>query len=448
MADFARLLSSRVPRYTSYPTAVQFHAGITATTHADWIGTLPEGLPLSIYVHVPFCKQLCWFCGCHTHVANTYNPVKAYLDLLKAEMTLVRRTLKPGHRVTHIHWGGGSPTILKPEDIEGLTAHIRSTFDVEPDAEFAVEIDPRTITAAMADAFRKAGVNRASLGVQDCNPVVLQAVNRMQTIETTRKAVDMLRSAGVTALNIDLMYGLPHQTVDGIRQTIDAVMDLEPDRLAVFGYAHLPSFKAQQGLIDEAALPSLEERLEQYETGRRHLMDRGYVAVGLDHFAKPSDPMAIALKDHTLTRNFQGYTTDAAPALIGIGSSAISAFPKGYTQNAVPMPAYRKAILAGEFATARGVAVTEDDELRRTIISDLMCFGEVNLADVADRFGHKASEFEPELESLEGLSRDGLVEVSGAVVKIPKGAHAAVRVVCAEFDRYLAPSGNRHATAV
>jgi oxygen-independent coproporphyrinogen-3 oxidase len=427
---------------------LQFHAGVTGTTHAEWIMSLPEGLPLSIYVHVPFCKQLCWFCGCHTHVANTYNPVKAYLELLRAEMDLVSRTLLPGHKITHIHWGGGSPTILKPEDIEGLASHIRMTFDVSPDAEFAVEIDPRTITSDMADAFRKAGVNRASLGVQDCDEVVLRAVNRMQTIETTRNAVAMLRSAGVTALNIDLMYGLPHQTVAGIRKTIDAVMELEPDRLAVFGYAHLPSFKAQQGLIDEAALPGLEARLEQYESGREHLLDRGYVAVGLDHFAKPSDPMAIALRDHTLSRNFQGYTTDAAPALIGIGSSAISAFPQGYSQNAVPMPAYRKSILAGEFATARGVTVTKDDELRRSIISDLMCYGEVNLADVADRFGHKTSEFAPEFEALESLSRDGLVEVNGAVVRIPKGAHAAVRVVCAEFDRYLSPSGNRHATAV
>jgi oxygen-independent coproporphyrinogen-3 oxidase len=381
-------------------------------------------------------------------VANTYNPVKAYLELLKAEMTLVSRTLKQGHSVTHIHWGGGSPTILKPEDIEGLTAHIRRTFDVAHDAEFAVEIDPRTITSDMAEAFRKAGVNRASLGVQDCDPLVLQAVNRMQTIETTRNAVDMLRKAGVTALNIDLMYGLPHQTVDGIRKTIDAVMDLAPDRLAVFGYAHLPSFKAQQGLIDEAALPGLEERLEQYETGRQHLLALGYVAVGLDHFAKPSDPMAIALRDHTLTRNFQGYTTDAAPALIGIGSSAISAFPQGYTQNAVPMPAYRKAILAGEFATAKGVEISRDDELRRTIISELMCYGETDLADVSGRFGRRASDFAPELKSLSGLEHDGLVELSGPVVRIPKGAHAAVRVVCAEFDRYLAQNGNRHATAV
>lgn len=448
MVDNAKLLSARVPRYTSYPTAVQFHAGVGSSTHGEWLGGLEEGLPLSLYLHIPFCKQLCWFCGCHTHVANTYNPVRAYIDLLKAEMELAAAALQPGHKVKHIHWGGGSPTILKPADVEVLTAHIRKTFDVGPDAEFAVEIDPRTITPEMATAFQHAGVNRASLGVQDCDLKVLKAVNRVQTIETTRDAVEMLRKAGVTKLNIDLMYGLPHQTVEGVRNTIDAVIAMNPDRLAVFGYAHLPGFKAQQGLIDEAALPDGVERLKQYEAGRAYLQDKGYVAIGLDHFAKPEDDITKALANHTLARNFQGYTTDDAPALIGFGSSAISALPQGYTQNAVQMPVYRKAILSGEFATARGVPVTEDDRMRRAIISDLMCYGEVDLARTAARFGHSIEEFKPELHSLDRLRQDGLVEHDGRLIKVAKDAHAAVRVICAEFDRYLSPTQNRHATAV
>lgn len=448
MADLIKLLSARVPRYTSYPTAVQFHPGISGDTHRSWIENLPDGLPLSLYFHVPFCRQLCWFCGCHTHVANTYRPVKAYLELIRAEIDLVARALKPGHKVQHIHWGGGSPTILQPADIEAFAAGIREKFDVAHDAEFAVEVDPRTITPAMAEAFARAGVNRASLGVQDCDTTVLAAVNRMQTIETTRDAVAMLRAVGVTRLNIDLMYGLPHQTVEGVCRTIDAVHELRPDRLAVFGYAHLPSFKQQQALIDEAALPGPEERYAQYEAGRARLQTHGYEAIGLDHFAWPDDPIATAHRAHRLARNFQGYTTDDAPVLIGFGSSAISAFPGGHTQNAVSMPEYRKAIMSGSFATNRGVELTADDRLRRDVISDLMCYGTCNLAQTAIRHGQGPSVFDDDLVTIDALARDGLVERKGYMLQIPDGAHAGVRVVCAAFDRYLARAQARHATAV
>jgi oxygen-independent coproporphyrinogen-3 oxidase len=448
MADLTKLLSARVPRYTSYPTAVQFHAGVTGDTHRNWISSLPAGAPLSLYFHVPFCKQLCWFCGCHTHVANTYRPVKAYLELIRAEMELAARALLPGHKVQHIHWGGGSPTILQPADIETFTATIRSLFDVAPDAEFAVEVDPRTITQAMADAFGRAGVNRASLGVQDCDTTVLAAVNRMQTIETTRDAVAMLRAAGVSRLNIDLMYGLPHQTVEGVCRTIDAVHEMRPDRLAVFGYAHLPSFKPQQALIDEAALPGPDERYAQYEAGRARLQAHGYEAIGLDHFAWPDDQIAAAHRARRLSRNFQGYTTDEAPVLIGFGSSAISAFPGGYTQNAVGMPEYRKAIMSGNFATSRGVELTADDRLRRDVISDLMCYGTCNLAQTAIRHGMGPGIFDDNFPAIDALAQDGLVERKGYRLRIPDGAHAGVRVVCAALDRYLSKAPTRHATAV
>jgi oxygen-independent coproporphyrinogen-3 oxidase len=274
-------------------------------------------------------------------------------------------------------------------------------------------------------------VNRASLGVQDCDTTVLAAVNRMQTIETTREAVAMLRAAGVSRLNIDLMYGLPHQTVEGVCKTIDAVHELRPDRLAVFGYAHLPSFKPQQALIDEAALPGPEERYAQYEAGRARLQAHGYEAIGLDHFAWPDDQIAAAHRAKRLARNFQGYTTDESPVLIGFGSSAISAFPGGYTQNAVGMPEYRKAIMSGNFATARGVELTADDRLRRDAISDLMCYGTCNLAQTAIRHGVSPGIFDDDFPAIDALAEDGLVERKGYQLRIPDGAHAGVRVVCA-----------------
>lgn len=448
MVDFAALLSARVPRYTSYPTAVQFHPGVTTTLHEQWIGELPDGMPISLYLHIPFCKQLCWFCGCHTHVANTYSPVKAYLGLLKAELAKTARTLNGAHPVTHIHWGGGSPTILASGDFCELVGFIRDHFTLATNAEHAVEIDPRTLTQDLAHAFRTTGVNRASIGVQDCDPVVLRAVNRLQSIETTRHAVALLRGAGVSRLNIDLMYGLPHQTSDGIKRTIDEVHELAPDRLAVFGYAHLPSFKSQQALIEESALPDLVERLAQYETGRRHLQEKGYLPIGLDHFARSTDPLSIAHQTRSMGRNFQGYTTDDAPALIGIGSSAISAFPNGYTQNAVQMPAYRKSILADEFATVRGVSLTEDDKLRRAVISELMCFGNVDLARTCQSFGKQTSVFTHEIQALTALQADGLVDIQGSSISIAERACAAIRVVCAVFDAYTSTSMTRHATAV
>jgi oxygen-independent coproporphyrinogen-3 oxidase len=277
---------------------------------------------------------------------------------------------------------------------------------------------------------------------------VLSAVNRLQTFETTRACVSALRAAGIDRLNIDLMYGLPHQTVAHISRTISSVLTLDPDRLAVFGYAHLPTFKRHQALIDESALPDLAERMRQFAFARTRLAESGYVAIGLDHFAKPTDPMSIAYRERRLSRNFQGYTTDGAPALIGFGTSAISALPDGYAQNAVSTPAYSKAIVAGDLATARGVAISDDDRVRRAFIEELMCYFELDMEAVAARFGRRASDFGPETEALGRYADDGLIEISGTHIKVPDAAHAAVRVVCAAFGRYVAPATCKHALAI
>ena len=443
----AEIFAARVPRYTSYPTAPHFHAGIGSETYSAWLRELPPGSPLSLYVHVPFCDTLCWFCGCHTTVINNYSPMRGYLGLLEKEIAMIAALLGGKHAVTHLHWGGGSPTLLRPADIAKLSEALRTQFSFARSAEFAVEIDPRGFTAEAADALAAAGLTRASIGLQDCDPVVQRAINRIQSEEETANAVSLLRARGVQSLNIDVIYGLPHQTISGIEKTIDFALSLGADRLAVFGYAHVPHFKKHQALIPEAALPGIAERYAQAEAVQARLKAAGYVAIGLDHFAKPDDALAVAQRDGRLVRNFQGYTTDTAPALIGLGTSAIGALPQGYVQNVSDTPSYRAAILAGKLPIARGVALSTDDLLRRTIIERLMCDLSVDLDAVSARFGATRDAFAEPLKSLKKLEHEKLVVIDGGRVSVPPASRPAVRLVCAAFDAYLTPEG-RHAVAV
>jgi oxygen-independent coproporphyrinogen-3 oxidase len=353
-----------------------------------------------------------------------------------------------GHPVTHIHWGGGSPTMLSPADVKKLKAALAAQFAIAPDAEFAVEIDPRGLKDEMVAALAEAGVTRASIGVQDCDETVQRAINRIQPFEETRGAVERLRAAGIHALNIDLIYGLPHQSLAHIARTIDLSLGLAPQRLAVFGYAHVPHFKKHMQLIDAAVLPDAEERLDQFELAHRLLCAAGYVPIGLDHFARESDSLARAQKAGRLARNFQGYTSDDAPALIGLGASAISALPQGYVQNHPDVPAWRKAVDAGELAVARGIALSDDDRLRRAIIERLMCDLEVDLDRVGAPFGKSAADFAPEAWALRHLMAEGFVDFVGSRLIVPPEARAAVRLVASAFDTYLAGGKAVHAVAV
>ena len=442
------LLEARVPRYTSYPTAPHFHPGVTGEAFGEWLAHLPEGIPLSLYLHVPFCDTLCWFCGCHTKIVNTYSPLTSYLGYLAKEIDLVAGIVGPDHPVSHVHWGGGSPTMLTPDDVKKLAARLRSRFNFAPDAEFAIEIDPRGLADGMIAALAEAGVNRASIGVQDCDEQVQKAINRIQPFEVTESAVTRLRAAGIEALNIDLIYGLPYQTEARIARTIELAMSLEPNRFAVFGYAHVPHFKKHQNLIPTESLPNAEERLAQCELAHEILSSSGYTAIGLDHFARPDDSLAVAQKEGRLARNFQGYTTDSAPALVGLGASSISALPQGYVQNLPEVPEWRKALDEGRLPVARGIALSDDDRLRRTIIERLMCDLEVNLDAVAAPFGKSASDFAGEMTALEPLAVQGLVSRSGARISVPPAARSAIRLVAAAFDSYLARSNAVHAPAV
>jgi oxygen-independent coproporphyrinogen-3 oxidase len=442
------LLASRVPRYTSYPTAPHFHAGVGANVLRSWLEALPHSTPLSIYLHIPFCDTLCWFCGCHTRVVNTYRPLEDYLGRLAREIDLVASAVGSGRRVTHIQWGGGSPTLIAPSGIMRLADTLRDTFDVDPGCEFSVEIDPRGLSDATVAALAAAGVNRASVGVQDCDASVQRAINRIQPLAVTQSAIERLREAGIESINIDLMYGLPRQTAAGVEQTIRAVLALQPQRLAVFGYAHVPGFKKHQRLIREEDLPSPEERLTQFETARTLLEGSGYDAIGLDHFAKPTDPLAAAGRERKLRRNFQGYTTDTAPALIGLGASAISALPQGYTQNISEVPAWRQALGRNDFATARGIALSSQDRARREIIEQLMCYLETDAGAVAQTHGLPAGHFDAELADVDEYAREGLLAVDGRRIRVRAQARALVRVVSAVFDSYLRAGTARHSIAV
>ena len=348
----------------------------------------------------------------------------------------------------HVHFGGGTPTILTPQDFTATVDRLRKNFAFARDAEIAVELDPRTTDRDYVNAMVACGVTRASMGVQDFNPVVQKAVNRIQPYDITARVFDWLRADGVTEINMDLIYGLPYQTVESVVETMDKAIGLEPRRIALFGYAHVPWMKKHQTLIPDEALPDIGQRWAQYDAAAERLMEHGYVAVGLDHFARADDEIAQALADGRLHRNFQGYTTDEAPALIGLGASGIGSLPQGYIANDHGIHAYKQIIRSGKLATARGIAITDDDRLRRAIIERLMCDLRVDLDAVCAAHGADAANFDDEIRGLADMEEDGLLVRSGRRVSMTPEGRPLVRAACARFDRYLKAGETRHSKAV
>lgn len=444
----AELFAANVPRYTSYPTAPHFHDGVQEETFRGWLGELPQDVPLSLYAHIPFCDSLCWFCACHTRAVNHYAPVRAYCDLLLTEIDRVAKAMPARMTVRHIHWGGGSPTILNADDIARLSGRMEECFDVLPDAEFAVEVDPRGFSSAQAGAFARAGVTRASMGVQDCDPAVQRAINRIQSDDETFDAINHLRGEGIRSINIDLVYGLPRQTPESWARTLDFILWLKPDRIAIFGYAHVPSFKKQQALIPSDLLPDVEARFHMAEQARKTLCAQGYVSVGIDHYALPDDALARAAAASRLYRNFQGYTTDDATSLIGFGASSISALPQGYVQNLISVADYRARITAGALPAARGVALHPDDLLRRSIIERLMCDLEVDLDALLGDKSSGTQTLEDAFAPLNRLAAQGIVTLKGGRITIAPEWRAAARLVASCFDAYLGGRAVRHSVAV
>jgi oxygen-independent coproporphyrinogen III oxidase len=443
-----RFEDQRIPRYTSYPTAPHFGPAVGAAACRGWMTAIDPAARVSLYLHVPFCKSLCWYCGCHTKVPGHDEPIDRYVDALEREIALVAELLPARMRVSHLHWGGGTPTIVGPARFERLMAAIDRRFSIADEAELAIEIDPRRLSADMAGALAAGGINRVSLGVQSFDPVVQQAINRIQSFEVTRRAVEMLRGAGIDRLNFDLLYGLPHQTVGSCEATVGQALELRPDRLAVFGYAHVPAIKRHQQHLDAAALPDAALRHAQATAMAAELRRRGYLAIGLDHFALPQDGLARAFADRRLRRNFQGYTTDQTEVLIGLGASSIGAWPQGYVQNAPQIGAYDEAVAAGRLAVARGLVLGDDDRLRRDVIEELMCYLEVDLAAIAARHGVGIAAFAGERAALAELAGHGVVRLDGDRVAVTEECRMLSRVVAAVFDTYLDAAGSRHARAI
>jgi oxygen-independent coproporphyrinogen-3 oxidase len=445
MTPFALALAERaVPRYTSYPTAPQFAPAVDAGIYAGWLDALPEHAPISLYIHVPYCAELCLYCGCHTKAVRREAPLEAYAEQLAQEIRLVAGRI--GRRqVLHLHWGGGTPSVLGETRLGALVGQLRRAFDLDSIVEHAIELDPRRTSRALVAALADMGVNRVSLGVQDFSPHVQSAIGRTQPLAVVEEVVCRLRENKIANLNFDLMYGLPRQREEDVRATAALTCRLRPARLALFGYAHVPWFETQQKLIDACTLPGIGERFAQATAAREVLTSFGYLAVGLDHFAAPHDSLALAAATGRLRRNFQGYTIDTAEVLIGIGASAINRLPQGFAQNAPGVGAYAGAVAARRFASARGIVLTPDDRVRGHIIERLMC----DLAvDVAACPGAQQIDFTPELDALTPLCAEGLVTIDGTFVRVTERGRPFVRLAAAVFDAYLPRGAARHSRAV
>jgi len=447
-ANLASYLTRTVPRYTSYPTVPHFANDVGSKRYSSWLEALDPHEPVSLYLHVPFCRQLCWYCGCNMKLASRPEPVAAYAETLRKEIALASAALPRRLKVKHLHWGGGTPTALEPADLARAMACVREHFDFTSDAEIAIESDPRTLTAEMIRTIGRLGFNRASFGVQEFDPTVQKAINRIQPPDMVRDAVDGLRQENVAAINFDLIYGLPHQTVETLTRTIAQAAEMCPDRIALFGYAHVPWMAKKQRLIATEALPGASERIAQAKAAEEALVAAGYQAIGLDHFALPSDPLAIAARTGHLRRNFQGYTTDTADTLIGFGSTSIGRTPSGFVQNLAETGAWARAVEAGVLPVGKGHAFTGQDALRGAVIEALMCFGHADIAEISRRFGAAPDWWAFERDALRAFEADGIVRVDGSLVQVTPGGLPVVRTVAAVFDAYFTEAPARHSLAV
>ena len=431
------------PRYTSYPTAPQFSEAFRADAFRT-VARLSNGDPiprrLSLYVHVPFCFSPCFYCGCNRVITRDHGRAGTYLDRLVREIGLVAPLFDRDRDVIQLHLGGGTPNFLDASQLAELieTLGRQFHFSTSPDRDFSIELDPRYVAAGTIESLARIGLNRASLGVQDFDPAVQQAVNRVQSVEETRAVVDACRRHGFRSVNIDLIYGLPGQNREGFGRTLDTVIETRPDRLAVYSYAHLPQMFRPQRQIDESLLPSAEDKLDLLKLAIEKLSAAGYCFIGMDHFALPEDELTWALKRGSLHRNFMGYTTHAESDLIGFGVSAISHIGDSFSQNPRDLPSWEAAIDAGRLPVWRGIELSADDCLRADLIQQLMCRYEINMAALSAKYGIEfSSYFAADLERLAPLLRDGLVEIDENCIRATLRGRMLLRIIAACFDRYL-----------
>ncbi|MEP9398701.1 oxygen-independent coproporphyrinogen III oxidase [Mesorhizobium sp. KR2-14] len=446
--DLIRKHAAPVPRYTSYPTAPHFHDGVTSATYREWLGAIEPGTALSLYVHIPYCDRLCWFCACNTRQTRRYEPVAKYLQYLYREIVTVAELVAGKAEVGALHLGGGSPTMLTPDDMRVLNAILRTGFSFRENAEISVEIDPNDMDEARFDALAEIGMTRVSLGVQDFDPRVQTAINREQSFAQTKAVVDAARARGAQSVNLDLLYGLPHQTADSVAATVEQALSLAPDRIALFGYAHVPWMRKHQTMIDEAALPDVMERFEQSSRAADIISGHGYQTIGIDHFAKPADSMAVAHREGRLRRNFQGYTVDDLDTLIGFGASSIGKLPQGYVQNSTATGEYERLVSESGLAVTKGFALSEEDRMRAWVIERLMCDFFFSRSEFARSFGAGGAPVIDLADRLVAEDEDGLIVREGDRFVVTDRGRPVVRAVVSAFDAYLGNNGARHSIAV
>lgn len=450
--DLIRKYSIPGPRYTSYPPATQFTADLPALRLEAAIAedNAPGAGPLSLYFHLPFCETRCWFCGCNTIITRRREAAGEYLDDLAREVRLIAARLDRTRPVTQIHLGGGTPTFFPPDQLRRLGALVREHFRVAPGAEFSVEVDPRRLSHDHVVALREIGVNRASLGVQDTDAKVQLAVHRYQPHHLNQKVFGWLREEGFQSINVDLIFGLPLQNAEGFAKTIDDVLGLAPDRLSVFSYAHVPWIKPAQKIFDDREqLPTAEQKLAMFAVAHEKLTAAGFVDIGLDHFARPDDSLAVAQRSGTLHRNFQGYTTHAEASLYAFGISSISSTATTYRQNHKALLEWRAALEAGQLPTERGLRLTEEDQRRRTIIMRLMCDRRLDYAALSLRLGLDfAKTYAADLRRLEDLRADGLLRFTAAGLEVTPIGIPLLRVIAMRFDPLFTSVPRRHAQAI
>ncbi len=440
------------PRYTSYPTAVQFHAGFTEADYRRYAeASNASGNPLSLYFHIPFCDTVCFYCGCNKVVTKDRDRASPYLQRVHRELELQGALFGKNRTVDQLHWGGGTPTFISHGEMTALMDKTRECFTLRDDdsGEYSIEIDPREVKTDTIALLRKLGFNRMSLGVQDFDPRVQKAVNRIQTEAETMGALAAARREGFKSISIDLIYGLPFQSVVSFSQTLDKILEISPDRLSVFNYAHLPELFKPQRRINAEELPAPQEKLNILQLTIEKLTQAGYVYIGMDHFAKPDDELAVAQRSGTLYRNFQGYSTHADCDLIGIGSTSIGQVGKCYAQNMKELEEYYAAIDAGKLAVFRGVELSDDDVLRRAVITDLICHFHLDKAKVAQRFNIDFDAyFATELGELAAMQADGLLSLDAGHIQVQPAGKLLIRNICMTFDRYLREKANQRFSKV
>ena len=429
------------PRYTSYPTAPVFSPRFDSREYFNEIvrtNSASEQSPISLYVHFPFCDTLCYFCGCTMKITRRRSQISEYNDYVRKEAGMIAPMVNSGRKVVQLQWGGGTPSYLNPDEILDLGNFIKDRFNYADDIEAGVEIDPRGLTFDHMNAFREVGFNRISMGVQDFNLKVQESVNRVQPEEITIDAVEWSRKSGFQSINLDLIYGLPFQTVETFADTVDKIIRISPDRIAVFHYAHVPWLKPHQKIIDEKTLPSAEVKLEIFKMTIEKLILAGYWNIGMDHFAKPSDELYLAQKNKTLYRNFQGYSTKAGCDLYGFGISAIGHFHNTYQQNNKNIRDYYKLLDQGIPATHAGYRMTQDDHIRKEVIMRIMCDMELEKREIEKKFGIIFNEyFKDPLAKLKPIEQDGLVVVEPDKIKVEGMGRLVVRNIAMCFDAYI-----------